>query len=620
MIHLLVLGLVILAAVIYLRTSVPVALVGMLVVTFAVPGTVRIVQVPSVYATFHRMILLLFCANILLKIINRKLPASILRPSRLSALLFGWVVVTFVIGVALADTNISVAGTTYQWAVGVEQLIFVVFVMAAFRAIGDTRKIAYLIVGVALATAGVAVVEHLTKRGLGPYLEGVLTGRPNLFHFQNLSTRGDEVRVSAGLDFSLAWAWVGVVFLPVVVVVSSQARRLIVRVSPLLLILAIAWTYTRSVYIGIPLSAIVLILASRFDPRIVRMFLAGAVVAAAAFFLTPTARNAFSAPGTEGSTLVRKERLPVILSSAAERPLIGRGLSSLGVSGFRTTDSTYLLVYGEIGVLGTAALALLFAGTIAVLLPGLRAPPGERVFAAASLAAVIAGFAGAAFLDEFSVSGSFRAFWLVACLGMAVAERVETAPVRNVLARRVRRRLVPIVALTSAGAVAGIFISTLTTAVPTARIRFTTRSVAAEAILVNPSPFIGRANVITACQIIEARVLADSGDDVECYDDLTPAGVGDFRITAPTPDRLNRRLRAVVVAVRRFLPGFRVFPLTGDALSKPTFATTAPYWLAFLGFGLGVFGWSSRPLRERLRVEGFLGEQVWPKPAPGLGG
>jgi hypothetical protein len=62
---------VILAAVVYLRASVPVALVGMLVATFAVSGTLRVVQVPSIYVTFHRVVLLLFCVNILLKIISR---------------------------------------------------------------------------------------------------------------------------------------------------------------------------------------------------------------------------------------------------------------------------------------------------------------------------------------------------------------------------------------------------------------------------------------------------------------------------------------------------------------------------------------------------------------------
>jgi hypothetical protein len=107
--------------------------------------------------------------------------------------------------------------------------------------------------------------------------------------------------------------------------------------------------------------------------------------------------------------------------------------------------------------------------------------------------------------------------------------------------------------------------------------------------------------------------LADTGDKVECYDDLTGVGVGDIRITAPTADRLARRLRTVTVAVRRFLPGFRIFRLIEEPMSKPTIARTAPYWLAFLGFGLGIFGWSSRPLRERLRIEGFAGDQLWPK-------
>jgi O-antigen ligase/polysaccharide polymerase Wzy-like membrane protein len=613
MTHALLLGFVVLAVVVYLRSSVIVALIGMLVVTFAVPGTVQVVQAHSVYATFHRLVLLLFCFNILLKIVGRKLPASILRPSRLSGLLFGWVVVTFVIGVAFADSRIPIASSTFLWSIAVEQLIFVLFVVAAFRAIGDTRKIAWIIAGVALATAGVAVTEHFTRRGLGPYLTGILTGHPNLSSFQNLETRGDEVRVAAGLDFSLALAWVGTMLLPVVVVAASRARRFIVRVSPLLLVLAIVWTYARSAYLGIPLIAVVLLFASRFDPKLVRIFFAGAIVAAAVFFLTPTAKNAFSAEGTEGSTVIRKERLPVILSSAAQRPLIGRGLSSLSFSGLQTTDATYLLTYGETGVIGAAALGLLFMGTIALLLPGLRAPPNERVFAAASVAGVVAGLAGADFLDEFSISGSFRAFWLVACLGMVIAERIEVAPAPHAVARRVRRRFAPALVLSLAGAGAGIVLSSLTPVTPTAEARFTTRSPATEALVPNPAPLIGQADVETACSIIEARVLADTGDDIECYDDLTDVGVGDFRITAPTADRLARRLRTVTVAVRRFLPGFRVFRLAGSPVSKPTIARTAPYWLAFVGFGLGIFGGSSRPLRERLRIEGFYGDKLWPR-------
>jgi len=225
-----------------------------------------------------------------------------------------------------------------------------------------------------------------------------------------------------------------------------------------------------------------------------------------------------------------------------------------------------------------------------------------------------AGLVGAAFLDEFSKSGSFRAFWLVACLGAVIAERHRPEPaVQPVGARPWRRRVVLLVALPAAGAGLGLLITALTPTSLAPTLRFVTRSPRNEARLTQVSDYVARANVTMACSIIEARVLADPGDRVNCYDDLTKTGVADLRIEAPSQSRIDRRLRTVALVVHRFLPGFRLFAVTTPVESKPTGLRTAPYWLAFLGLGIAAFV-SGRPVRERVRIMGFFGNQVWPAP------
>lgn len=595
-------GFALIAGVLYVRSSVRLALIGLLAVTLAIPGNLPILPLGSNYGTYHRVVLALFCVNILLKVVRGELPLSVFRPTRLTTALYLWVAITFLVGVALSEGEVTVAASTFIWAYFVEQLVFTTFVVAAIRAIGNVRWVTGMIAVIALATAAIAVGEHYTQSGFGRYLARLLNGRRYVaFAPGRLGFRGDAVRAQVGLDFSLAYAWAAMMLLPVVISATVRARSLIVRASPALLVLAIMWTYTRSAYLGVPLVAVVLVLASRFDRRVLKVVGVGAALAAVALIGTSAVQQTFSAPEVAGSTLIREERLPVILSSAAARPLIGRGLSSLSVAGFPTTDSSYLQIYGEMGVIGVAGLVLLLGVTIAALLPSRRAPPDDRLIGAACLAGVFAGLASAAFLDSLTVSGTYRCFWLIAGLGVVVAERqrAHEAPAHAPARRWTARTLLARAGVPAAGVAAGFLLIGLTPSTAVATIRFTTRSVESDAKAHQIHPFLSRANVTTACEIIEARTRSAPASHANCYDLLTDIGAGEARFEAPDPVSLERRVRIANLSVRRFIPGYVPHRVETRRGAQPTIVRTAPVWLGLLGAGVALFVRPSRPRRVR---------------------
>jgi hypothetical protein len=581
------------------RTSVKIALATLLATTFVIPGSVLVPGSSTGYTTVHRIVLGIFILNILRKIARKELPAAVLQPSKPTVALTAWVILTFAIGVAMADTSYPVGAATFLWVFVVEYALFFVFVVAAIRAIGDPWWVARLVSTVIVGTAGIAVYEHFSGVSVGRMLARLLRGGGGYLGVSPLGRRGGDVRVQAGFDFALAYAWAATALLPLVVVVASRARTVVFRFLPGLLVFAIAWTYARSAYAGVAAAAVMILLISRFD-RTIAMYVVGGLAAALLVAVgTQAYQRTFASSEIRGSTLVREERLPLILSSAAQRPLTGKGLGSVAASGVRTTDSLFLLTYAEIGVLGVGGLIFLLIATLVWITPGLRAPPPDHLIGAACVCGVVLGILSGAFLDVLSVSGSARAFWLIAAIGTVVAER---APEKVVP----RRRLAYRAAVPAAGVLAGLVILAATPTSAAITLRFTTRSSQSEAAAGAPSDFIGKVLVNTACEIIEVRVAA-LGNDGQCTDLQSGNGVADVRIEAPDRVSLARATIVAATVIRRRLPTVRFFTLDSDPKVRPTYAETAPVWLGLAGLAIAILSpplppFPGRPGRRPARV------------------
>ncbi|MEX2558069.1 MAG: O-antigen ligase family protein [Actinomycetota bacterium] len=574
------------------RTSIKVALVSLLSITLLLPGTVLAPGSFSGHTTLHRIVLGIFVLNILRKIALRQIPASVLRPTRLTVALAAWVVVTFTMGVALADPAISVGFSMYLWIFVVDYAMFFYFVVAAIRAINDPWWFARAIVGLMVVSAGIVVYEHYAAVSVGRWLSELIRGSGYLGVHQ-LRTRGGEIRARAGFEFALAYAWAATALVPLVIVVATRTRHWMVRFAPALVVLSVAWTYTRSAYVGVAAAGLLLLLTSGFDRRVSGFVLAGVAVVGLAVSVTPILNRTFSSPEGSGSAEIRAERLPLVLSSAAEHPYFGRGLSSTVEQGIRTTDSSFLLVYAEMGVVGLTGITLLILATICFVAPAIRAPPPDRLLGAAAFCGVVLGGASGAFLDVFNVSGSARTFWAVAALGVVVGER---AGVRWPVAkgrRLLSRAWIPAVA------VAGGFLLIANTAPRAAAvIRFTTRSANVEAVAQGSSEFIGTMLINTACEIFETRVAA-AGHTASCYDLQSELGIGDVRIETPDPASLTRVTRAVVTVVNSRLQRPRFYLMDEDYHVRPTWVRTAPVWMGIGGAALAVLVPPLPPVRRR---------------------
>lgn len=577
----------------FIRASVFVALGLLLGVSFLVPGVLLVPGSTSTYATIHRFVLVLFILNILRKLARSEISASELRPARPVAALAGWVVLTLALGVAMADQSYDVSSAVFLWVHIVEYSVFFFFVTGAIRIIGDPWRVARLGAAVFTLVAGAAIYEHFSGVAIGPWLARRIRA-PSFHSIPGLGERGGDVRVQAGFEFALAFAWGAAIVLPLVLAVASRARNWLFRLAPGAVALAIAWTYARSVYAGVAAGLVVLVLLSRFDARIVGLAVLGLVAAVGFAVQSGAYDRTFESEEVQGSTRVREERLPVILTSAAEEPFAGKGLGSIAASGIRTTDSLFLLTYGEIGVVGVAGLGFLLLATIIWISPGLRAPPPDRVLAAACVCGLILGVASGAFVDGFSVSGVVRAFWFVAALGTVVAERVPSRP-RAWSVRPLRRAMIPV-----AGVLAGLILYVVASPASSWTLRFSVQSASDDVVAVGVSEVDHRVLINTICTIIQARTDA-LGHDADCYGLQAGAGVGDVRFEAPNDVALYRDSLAAGTVVRARLPGVRFFILEPVQRIRATWVRTAPVWMGLTGLTLALLLPPLPPLRGRRR-------------------
>jgi hypothetical protein len=382
-------------------------------------------------------------------------------------------------------------------------------------------------------------------------------------------------------------------------------------------ILAVLWSQSRSPLLGLILAAAALLVLSRLDARLTPYLLGAALIAVLAGLLTTALSHPFLV-AQSGSTSVRAERLPVIFHAVASRPYVGLGWTGLQVVGISTTDSSYLNIYGNIGIVGVTTLFVLLGTALATAATGLRAPRGPlRAIAAGSVAGVVVALVAPFGYDLLSQPSSTKALWLLVAMGTAVGERGSRSHrlVGVPGGRAVRRDWLPRLGAPVVGALTGWFLLSVAPIHYTATYRFDSMPFSRLAAATNNQVYVGQLLVNSICASIENQPLP-GGATTTCRDLHAGPGTGEVQVTSSTAAGTGAAQAATINAGSNF-PGFAAYPVGGVTPGKPTGLRTAPVWLALIGLALGVLI-PPRVDRRRVVPPGTASTNGQPRQSGGL--
>jgi hypothetical protein len=253
------------------------------------------------------------------------------------------------------------------------------------------------------------------------------------------------------------------------------------------------------------------------------------------------------------------------------------GLASLG---FPTTDSSYLLAYGETGMLGLAALVAVLACACAWPLRGaVSSDLSTRVVCVGVATGAVLLAAGALTFDAFTSPSVAELFWVLVGIGVAASEHV---PVRApVLTWPVRAA--GVVAL----GVVGLLLA-LTAPRHVARTwQFETLD-AYDATVFAPT-YTGRQLRTSFCEVVETR-LEGTGTAITCRPsgvapEVDAPGQGLLRLSATSRAAGEQAAAAATSATSQLRQLHRLrLQARGDwQEGSPSVLRTAPAWLPVLG-------------------------------------
>ena len=558
--------------------------------TFLVPAQLLIRSGASAYLSVHRVLLLAFVVNLIIRVRRHEVVPDALRPTGVHAALITYAVVTLVTGVVLGELAVPPTIALYTWLFVIDQLITFAVALAMIRWTRDPVWFARVLAAVAVIVAAVAVGERITHSSYAAWLfqHTGQSGSPSNF---GLELRDGNLRVRAAANFSLSYAWNAAILLPLVMATYARGRRWLAYLFPGALAVSILWTHSRSAYIGALIVVVVLALGSRLDIPVTKIVVVGGITALALVLFTPGVGETFSGSSGQGSTHVREARLPIVLRDAAQRPFIGLGLAAAGYHfGISSTDAAYLGTYAESGVVGVGLLILVLLVTFFSVLPALRGPPGiQRVLGAAAVAGILGSILAAAAYDEYSESAAYRLLWLLAALGVYLAERVREGEPRQRRIWAVRAPL-PIV-----GCLIGLAVFSGAQRFGSVTYRFDAIGPGADAAIPGSADFASRTLVETACEIMETGAKQVPGTVVSCYDLQTGTGLGEVRIQAGTEKEASQRANVLLGQAGTAVRGSSAYLLETADGARRTWARTAPLWMGLLGFGLAILP----PFRRR---------------------
>lgn len=419
----------------------PQAALGVVLGTLVlVPGSVPLPAGPGAL-TVHRLVVLAALAGLLRRALLREVPWRVFALPPVASRFVLVAGLLAVVGVGLLQPTTLPAAASRSWVGLAFPLVVLVVVVALARAAdrpgAGVTALALAVVG----SAVIAVAEHATGSS---YTRFWYRAVPELLlsdPAQVLARRGGQVRVRGAADFTLAYAWATAACLPLLVVATTRlrgaARAALLAALPLVL-LAVVWTYSRSVVLPMVVAVVLVVLVVVRDRLVQAVTVAVVAVGTALVLATPSLLRDFTVEADRGSIDVRVDRLPAVFDLASGHPFRGLGLSGLASLGVPTTDSSYLLGYAEVGALGLAALVALLLAGCAAAYGGMRAVdrPARAVSVAAGTGALLLVL-GALSFDAFTTPSTAELFWVLVALGLVAGERGGARPLSGlpVLAR-----------------------------------------------------------------------------------------------------------------------------------------------------------------------------------------
>ena len=541
--------------------------------------------------TVQRTTAVALLINLIVRIRRRELSRDIFAITPVHAMFMVMLAVTFVVGVVLAQPTVSVTDSSHIWANYFGEFVVFLIVLAAIRAINDTMFVARVLAIVLLITAGFAFIEHATGNSYARFFfrgsSQDLAGPASV-----LEHRGSDVRVRVASNYSIDYAWMVASLVPLFLVAAlSRFRRWWIVTAGLgAVLLAVYWTRSRSMAIPLVFGLIALAVLGR-SRRVVIASLTAVVVMVVTALSVSDVSHALSANADVGSIQVRFSRIPAIAAVAAQHAWSGLGFSGVADLGFQAVDSSYLLLYGDVGVLGLTVIALLYVAGIAMASRAVVTPdPRERVIAIAAmlgaLALVGAGFA----YDSTTQLGDQYLLWTFVALGIVAAERTVGPP-----------RWLAVPSLARVGAVAaaaavGFLVSVAAPSHLAATFTFSTLPPQTE---LQTNPIVsGRILIRSVCKLAAAPNFERDGVSLNCQDPndgLSPRaieagqtlggpGQGELRVQA---DDMQSGLAVLADFTRtvhsvRQLRAVQLHLTTPTTHGRSTPWRTAPLWLPLI--------------------------------------
>jgi len=575
--------------------SIRTAFVVLVAVHSLVPGDLVIPNTFTGTLGFHRVVLGALLLRVLIAWWRGEIDSRSFRPASPQLLFAPLLIAMLVAGVFFAPGSSEAA--VLPWLRIFDQLAFLVAVLAAMRAINDLRWVTWVVVAGIGAQSFIGVVEHFGTHGWNHFWFEHLPSQQGAGVGSLLRTRGG-VRVRSNASFSLEFSWLGVIGLPLALAAAATAGRSafrwLARIIPILLILGIAWSTSRSSLFGLGVVAVALVVGTWRERR-VRVAVVVAIVGSLGFwFATPGLRNNF-ANAPKGSIDERANQLPRLLEAVSHVPYTGIGIGNLRSYGFQETDSSYLSFYSQAGVFTLAAFLVLLFVTVVTAGWALRAPPSfARAVGIATLAGLLAAIAGAFAYDLFNVTVSSSLVWLLVALNLAARTEAgfEPAPQPVHRATLVPAVVTPVVLMATAAVICGIGLRTVAPKSSSATVRVQTINPATYARAARTPIQLGNYLGNTTCDVTRWATLSSRAARSRCAILLTSTGDREIWIGAahrrPVEDALRLvRRTANVMAVT-------VIRERGVETGPPTVARTAPLWLPFGAVAILLFAIASR--------------------------
>lgn len=575
------------------------ALIVLCIAWLLVPQGARVPGTGFSQLFLQRVVLLAVGAGLLLRIRNGTTDRAVLRLRNVHVALLGYVTVAALFGVLLAESSTYSNQNSNGWYGIAEQALIFAVAIALLREVGARRSVG-VISGVAGVMAAVAIIEHVTGWSYGAWFSANLLDPDGLLRLP-LQRRGPHERVRVAAGFALEFGWVAALLTPgalawAVVVRRERAgpgrRRLPALAAwlvPAGLILAMVWSWSRSAYAGLAAGVLVAVLGYVLDrPRQLAVLTFGAFVVLA-FAASGPMRETVDLGAVGGDQDVRFERLPEIIDAVAGRPFIGLGLGGLLARRVRVVDVSWVQTYATLGVGGLVALGTVLLTSVHAATRFVRSAPGSlRLIAAGAAGAVVAAPIGYGAYDLGTLRTSNLTVFVLVALALTANEELGVLPAESA---RARRPPALAVALGAVGLVIGIGAAVAVPERSSSTLVFTT--VDPRVAAATPGDQRHTIGVLSKSGCVVAEAITSEAR-IEC-DDLyeLAGGIGRVRIEAEDPATVAEARSAIAERLEESFPAATI-QVAASGRGRPTWATTAPLWMAVVGVALGAIA----PTRE----------------------